>query len=84
VRCPCMQHMAVVSGQDIPLRLISPRTIPQGATLYGDFKFGLGFDEAARSAVVNSLQERMGMEEGQARAWGNALTLHHTWLVLSR
>ena len=84
LRCPAMQHVAVVSGQDIPLRLISPMTIPQGATLYGDFRFGLGFDDSARTAALKVLREEMGMEEAAASAWGNALTFHHTWLVLSR
>lgn len=44
--CPRLQHIAVVSGADIPVSLIPRGHLPLGCTLYGDFRWGLGRWEA--------------------------------------
>lgn len=53
-----------------------------GAT--GPLRFGYAWEEAAQADVAAALQERLGFPQDEAAAWGGALLLHHTWMVLAR
>jgi hypothetical protein len=80
---PQLQHLAVVSGQDVPLALL-PADLRPGLSLFGRFQFGRAFDQAARAEAAHLLQQQQGMGRAEAAAWGQALCFHHTWLVLDR
>jgi hypothetical protein len=80
---PSLQHLAIVSGQDVPVASV-PRQLPAGLSLFGRFQFGRCFDAAAGRLAAQLLQEDLGMAQQEATAWGDALTFHHTWMVLNR
>jgi hypothetical protein len=80
---PQLQHIALVSGQDVPVSAV-PRDLLPGLSLFGRFQFGRVFDDAARQVACEVLQQQLGMSRAQARAWGDALVFHHTWMVLDR
>jgi hypothetical protein len=82
-RCPRLQHIAVVSGQDVPVAALQ-LPLPAGASLIGCFQFGREYDAAARRVAAAVLQQQLGMCGAEAAAWGESLTFHHTWLVMSR
>jgi hypothetical protein len=82
-RCPRLQHIAVVSGQDVPVAALQ-LPLPPGASLIGFFQFGREYDAAARLVAAATLQQQLGMGKAEAGAWGDLLTFHHTWLTLSR
>lgn len=80
---PGLQHIAVASGQDIPVSRLPPDLHP-GLSLFGSFQFGLAFDAAAGQVAAYLLQQQLGWSLQEAQAWGNALTFHHTWMLLDR
>lgn len=80
---PTLQHITLVSGQDIPVSAV-PRDLRPGLSLFGRFQFGKQFDDAARGVAVEVLQRQLGMDVQESRAWGDALTFPHTWMVLDR
>lgn len=80
---PQLQHVALVSGQDVPVSAV-PRDLRPGLSLFGRFQFGRVFDDAARQVACEVLQQQLGMSRAQGRAWGDALVFHHTWMVLDR
>jgi hypothetical protein len=82
-RCPRLQHIAVVSGQDVPVAALQ-LPLPQGASVIGCFQFGREYDAAARRVAAAVLQQQLGMAGAEAEAWGDSLTFHHTWLVFNR
>ncbi|WIA10483.1 hypothetical protein OEZ85_010673 [Tetradesmus obliquus] len=82
-RCPRLQHIAVVSGQDVPVAAL-PLPLPPGVSVIGCFQFGREYDAAARCVAAGVLTQQLGMGGAEAGAWGDSLTFHHTWLVLSR
>lgn len=80
---PQLQHIALVSGQDVPVCAV-PRDLRPGLSLFGRFQFGKAFDEAACQVACDVLQQRLGMSRQDSKAWGEALVFHHTWMVLDR
>lgn len=80
---PQLQHVALVSGQDVPVSAV-PRDLRPGLSLFGRFQFGQAFDFAARQVASEVLQQRLGMSRQESKAWGDALVFHHTWMVLDR
>jgi hypothetical protein len=80
---PGLAHLAVVSGQDVPVALL-PRELPPGLSMVGCFQFGAAFDAAAGAAAAQLLRQALGMAAAEARAWAESLTFHHTWMVLDR
>jgi hypothetical protein len=80
---PQLQHIALVSGQDVPVCAV-PRDLRPGLSLFGRFQFGQAFDEAARQVACDVLQQRLGMSRQDSKAWGDAMVFHHTWMVLDR
>lgn len=80
---PQLQHVALVSGQDVPVSAV-PRDLRPGLSLFGRFQFGQAFDDAARQVASEVLQQRLGMSRQESKAWGDALVFHHTWMVLDR
>jgi hypothetical protein len=82
-RCPRLQHIAVVSGQDVPVAALQ-LPLPPGASVIGCFQFGREYDAAARLVAAAVLQQQLGMSKAEAAAWGDSLTFHHTWLIFSR
>jgi hypothetical protein len=80
---PQLQHIAVCSGQDVPVAAL-PRDLRSGLSLFGRFQFGQAFDEAARQVAADVLQAQLQMGQSEARAWADALVFHHTWMVLDR
>jgi hypothetical protein len=81
--CPSLRHLAVVSGQDVPVAAVQ-LPLPAGVSLFGRFQFGAVYDAAASQVAAALLQHELDMEAAEAAAWGDALTFHHTWMVLSR
>jgi hypothetical protein len=82
-RCRRLQHIAVVSGQDVPVAALQ-LPLPPGASVIGCFQFGRNYDAAARLVAAAVLQQQLGMGRAEAGAWGDSLTFHHTWLIFSR
>jgi hypothetical protein len=80
---PQLQHIAVASGQDVPVAGL-PRDLRPGLSLFGRFQFGQAFDEAAQQVACDVLQAQLQMSHSEARAWADALVFHHTWMVLDR
>jgi hypothetical protein len=80
---PQLTHIALVSGQDLPVAAV-PRDLLPGLSLFGRFRFGRDFDAAARQEACEVLQQQLGMAVQETRAWGDALVFHHTWMVLDR
>lgn len=80
---PHLQHVALVSGQDVPVSAV-PRDLRPGMSLFGRFQFGRAFDDAARRVAGELLSKRLDMSAEEGSAWGNALVFHHTWMVLDR
>jgi hypothetical protein len=80
---PQLQHVALVSGQDLPVATV-PRDLRPGLSLFGRFQFGRVFDDAARQVTAEVLQQQLGMSMLESKAWGDALVFHHTWMVLDR
>jgi hypothetical protein len=80
---PSVQHIAIASGQDMPVSRLSPDLRP-GLSLFGSFQFGLKFDAAAGQVASDLLQQQLGWSKQEAQAWGDALTFHHTWMVFDR
>jgi len=80
---PELQHVALVSGQDLPVAAV-PKDLRPGLSLFGRFQFGRAFDDAARQVARELLQQQLAMSVREAKAWGDALVFHHTWMVLDR
>eukprot|EP00775_Hariotina_reticulata_P002308 gene2308-2616_t len=81
--CPALQHLALASGQDVPVAALQ-LPLPPGVSLFGRFQFGAVYDAAASRVAAAQLQHELDMGAAEAAAWGEALTFHHTWMVLSR
>lgn len=47
-------------------------------------RMGAKATAAAKQAALVALKQQIGMPHREALLWARALTLHHTWLVLSR
>jgi hypothetical protein len=80
---PQLQHVAIVSGQDLPVAAV-PSELHASMSLFGGFQFGREFDAAAGKVAAQLLQQQLGLSRGQSKAWGDALVFHHTWTVLDR
>jgi hypothetical protein len=84
LRCPSARHVAVCSGHDIPVQLVTPALFPTGATLFGSYLFGAEEHTTLRLAAEEEMLADGGFSAEEARRWSRALTFHHQWMVLSR
>jgi hypothetical protein len=53
-------------------------------SLFGQYEFGAPEMATLRAAVVDELLQNRSMTRRQAASWGDALSFHHQWMVLSR
>lgn len=53
-------------------------------SLFGLYQFGAPEMVTLKEAVLDELLENSSMTQSEAADWGEALTFHHQWMVLSR
>jgi hypothetical protein len=68
----------------LPVRLRRPSLLLPGVSLFGLYQFGAPEMVTLKEAVVEELLDNSAMTNSEAHEWGNALTFHHQWMVLSR
>jgi hypothetical protein len=61
-----------------------PGLLLPGVSLFGLYQFGAPEMQTLKDAVVDELLENSSMDREEADTWGNALSFHHQWMVLSR
>lgn len=55
-----------------------------GVSLFGAYQFPEREQTILMNAVTETLQLEGGLSATEASLWGNCLTFHHQWMVLSR
>lgn len=77
-----LRHILLVSGTDVPVKLLPAGALPAGVTLYGSYDYPKDHVADLQEVMYEGMLEA-GFGHIDARKWTSCLVPHHQWMCVS-